>query len=148
MFGFGPVRKKPRQFNYTPRYYDPVKERWEQRRAELRGETLEESKTASEEHAEYVPGQFVRRAREARSMREEEQGSGRKPLKLLPLIVVLLFLFIVAYVLVPRVLDMFSGAKSNVPTQQESGVIEQFDPYAPIQVVPNDYVEPVSGGEE
>ena len=36
MFGFGEVfNRKPRQFNYRPRYYDPEKEARERRRAEL-----------------------------------------------------------------------------------------------------------------
>lgn len=36
MFGFGEVfNRKPRQFKYTPRYYDPEKEARDKRRAEL-----------------------------------------------------------------------------------------------------------------
>ena len=39
---FTPVKKHPNRFNYTPRYYDPVKEAREQRRRELRGERGED----------------------------------------------------------------------------------------------------------
>ena len=43
--------KKPNGFKYTPRFYDPVKEAREQRRRELRGESVET------DNCEYRPGQ-------------------------------------------------------------------------------------------
>lgn len=45
-------KAKPRQFNYNPRYYDPEKERREQRREELLGKRIEEG--------EYQPGDIIR----------------------------------------------------------------------------------------
>ena len=56
---FTPAKKHPNRFNYTPRYYDPVKEEREQRRAELRGERLDES-------GEYTPGKYIKAKSEAR----------------------------------------------------------------------------------
>ena len=47
---FRPHKTKPRQFNYIPRYYDPVKEERNLRRKQLHG-------TSSESDGEeYVPG--------------------------------------------------------------------------------------------
>ena len=40
---FSPHKRHANKFNYTPRYYDPAKEEREQRRAELRGERLDDS---------------------------------------------------------------------------------------------------------
>ena len=42
MLGFTPFKRHANKFNYIPRYYDPEKEAREQRRAELRGERVEE----------------------------------------------------------------------------------------------------------
>ncbi len=56
MLGFGVFRRKPRQFEYRPRYYDPEQEAREQRRRELFGDP------ADEEHKEdYKPGEYIRR---------------------------------------------------------------------------------------
>ena len=51
---FRPHKTKPRQFNYTPRFYDPVKEAFDQRRRELHG-------TSSEtDDLPYSPGDYLR----------------------------------------------------------------------------------------
>ena len=42
MLGFTPFKRHANKFNYIPRYYDPEKEAREQRRAELRGERVED----------------------------------------------------------------------------------------------------------
>ena len=62
MFGFrGVFNRKPRQFEYRPRYYDPEKERREQRRKELLGADYEDRyKSEDEKKAGYVPGKYVR----------------------------------------------------------------------------------------
>lgn len=71
---FRPHKTKPRQFNYTPRYYDPRKEAMEQRRKELHG-------TSSEmDDLPYTPGDYLRTQREARSearAESERSASGR-----------------------------------------------------------------------
>lgn len=65
MFGFGGVfGRKPRQFDYIPRYYDAEQEAREQRKRELLGPDYadkyktEEQKNAEKQH--YVPGAFIR----------------------------------------------------------------------------------------
>ena len=55
--------------------------------------------------------------------------------------VMLLFLFI--YILIPRIasiVDMATDDKTATSTQ-EMREVEEFDPYAPIIIVPNDYQE-------
>ncbi len=65
---FRPHKTKPRQFNYTPRYYDPVKEAFDQRRRELHG-------TSSEtDNLPYQPGDYLRMKKEARRESREEQS--------------------------------------------------------------------------
>ena len=71
---FRPHRSKPRQFNYIPRYYDPVKEEREHRRRELHG-------TSSNDNEPYTPGRYIRTQREARDASRGErtgyEGLGR-----------------------------------------------------------------------
>ena len=69
---FTPVKKHANKFRYIPRYYDPEKERREQRRRELHG-------TSSElDGQEYQPGQYIRTQREARRVAQSSNGGGRK----------------------------------------------------------------------
>ena len=63
---FSPPKKRPNQFNYIPRYYDPEKERREARRRELRGES-------SGDDTPYTPGKYIRTVREARAERKAQQ---------------------------------------------------------------------------
>ena len=114
MLGFTPFKRHPNKFNYIPRYYDPEKEAREQRRAELRGERAEDA------DREYQPGQYIRTQREARDARrsnEEERGRIRVLKMAAGAVLVLLFIYL-----------------------QQVGE-EEFNPYAPIRVVPNDYEE-------
>ena len=68
---FSPVKKHANKFRYIPRYYDPEKERREQRRKELHG-------TSSElDSAEYQPGQYIRTQREARRLSQAERPQRR-----------------------------------------------------------------------
>lgn len=73
MFGFNGFLQKPKKFNYTPRFYDPEKERREQRRRELLGADAvsPDDKTKTE----YTPGQFIRESQMAR------RGYGRRASK-------------------------------------------------------------------
>lgn len=48
--------QKPRQFQYIPRFYDPERERREERRRELLGYGAEPIV-----EGEYTPGQYIRR---------------------------------------------------------------------------------------
>lgn len=135
---FTPVKKRANSFNYIPRYYDPEKERREQRRRELRGESAEDA------GKEYQPGQYLRTVREARNVRREEQrrNSGSGILSKAGLLIIGLLIVVFVYVLYPRLVNIFTMA--NRPAKgvvQQQAEYEEFDPYAPITIVPNDYKE-------
>ena len=134
MLGFTPFKRHPNKFNYIPRYYDPEKEAREQRRAELRGERAEDA------DREYQPGQYIRTQREARDARrsnEEERGRIRVLKMAAGAVLVLLFI----YLLYPKLADVFLRAGSPAAPVRTEQAAEEFDPYAPITVVPNDYQE-------
>ncbi len=133
MIGFKPVKKHPNRFTYLPRYYDPEAERRDDRRAELRGER------AADADKEYTPGQYIRTQREAREARrraEQSRNEGRNWVTL----VIGAILVLVAWFMVPRILDAFATAQRQQSAPKTSWQ-EEFDPYAPITVVPNDYEE-------
>ncbi len=134
---FTPYKRHANKFNYTPRYYDPDKEERERRRQELRGERLDNS-------GEYTPGKYIQAKRDARLSRAAEQTSSngnRMRMWALGVGVMLLFLFI--YILIPRIASIVDMATTDNSAQstQEVREVEEFDPYAPIIIVPNDYQE-------
>lgn len=140
---FSPYKRHANSFNYTPRYYDPAKEAREQRRAELRGER-------SDDNGEYTPGKYIKAKREARDLkREQEAKKGRsdKQMKMWTMVVALMLIVALVYILVPRLGAIFEMATTNssAPAQKEferqQQEIEEFDPYAPLIIVPNDYQE-------
>ncbi len=133
MAGFTPFKRHANQFKYIPRYYDPQKEAMEQRRAELRGERLDDS------DQEYKPGQYIRRKSAAR-MDRKRQSSSRRILVSIGVIVVVAYLGSLLYA---KIIDMFGltdGVRSESVITPNSE-FEEFDPYAPIVIVPNDYEE-------
>ncbi|MBQ8367255.1 MAG: hypothetical protein IJX40_05910 [Alistipes sp.] len=65
---FRPPKTKPRQFNYIPRHYDPVKEERDRRRRELHG-------TSAMDDEPYTPGKYIRTQREARDASSGDRGS-------------------------------------------------------------------------
>lgn len=67
--------RKPRQFEYRPRYYDPDKEAWEQRQKELFGE---EETLTPEDKENYRPGQYVEQLRFRRGIMAERQRSAKR----------------------------------------------------------------------
>ena len=89
---FRPHKRHPRQFNYVPRYYDPVKEERDRRRRELHG-------TSSADDGEYVPGKYIRTQREARDASSGERGAMSGIWQYLAIAVVLAF---VVLIFVPR----------------------------------------------
>lgn len=128
---FAPHKKHANRFNYIPRYYDPEREAREQRRAELCGQRLDDD-------TEYVPGKYIRTQREARAARkaqDQDRGRGRM-LRLIMLLVAILFLL---GVLVPGLTSLFTHTKRSPMTVEE--YYGDFDPSAPITIVPNDYQE-------
>ncbi len=139
---FSPHKRHANKFNYIPRYYDPAKEERERRRAELRGE-----RRVDEKSGEYEPGQYIRakrEAREARMAQEKKQNSSDKRMKMWTMGVGLILLALFIYVLVPRLGAIFEMATSNNNTkqmEQQMKEYEEFNPYAPIVIVPNDYQE-------
>ena len=131
---FSPPKKRPNQFNYIPRYYDPEKERREQRRRELRGE-------GGNDDTPYTPGKYIRTVREARAERKSQQKSNGTPRALM--VFGIAIIIIVAYMLVPRIVNIITlaGKKSDPTTDQAEFENEVFNPYTPITIVPNDYTE-------
>lgn len=137
---FSPYKRHANSFSYTPRYYDPEKEAREQRRAEMKGERLDDG-------GEYTPGKYIRAKREARDLRREQEskkGNSDKRMKMWTMGVAVILLVTLIYMLIPRLGAIFqmaitdSSAKKYEQQQQE---VEAFDPYAPLIIVPNDYQE-------
>ena len=134
MLGLTPFKRHANKFNYIPRYYDPVKEAREQRRAELRGERAEDA------NREYTPGQYIRTQRDARAARRA--GTGRKGQgRVLKLIVAAALLLLVISLIYPKLADAFLSMRPQPAPVQTEQAAEEFNPYAPITVVPNDYQE-------
>lgn len=140
---FSPHKRHANQFNYTPRYYDPAKEERELRRAELRGERRPDEKKSEE----YEPGQYIRakrEAREARLVKEKQQSRSDKRMNMWVMGAGLILLALFIYALVPRIAAIFEMAKSDSSTVLEERQMQEykeFNPYAPIVIVPNDYQE-------
>lgn len=140
---FSPHKRHANQFNYTPRYYDPAKEERELRRGELRGERRPDEKKSEE----YEPGQYIRakrEAREARLVKEKQQSRSDKRMNMWVMGAGLILLALFIYALVPRIAAIFEMAKSDSSTVLEERQMQEykeFNPYAPIVIVPNDYQE-------
>ena len=144
MLGFTPFKKHANKFSYTPRYYDPEKERRAQRRAELRGERPEGAE------GDYEPGQYIRTAYAARAARREEERAAHSKKRVgLLLAGVLLILFFSA-VVYPRIMALVNDAgrgAASVEAERRnpagpldySGISDEEWREIPITVVPNDY---------
>jgi hypothetical protein len=137
---FSPYKRHANDFNYTPRYYDPEKEAREQRRAELRGERIDDD-------GEYTPGKYIRAKREARDLRREKEakkGNTEKRMKMWTMGVALMLLAALIYMLLPRlgaIFEMATTDSSSKKFELQPQEVEAFDPYAPLIIVPNDYQE-------
>lgn len=76
MFGIGQsIRRKPRQFSYNPRYYDPEEEARNQRRIELGHQPLEKEDKVAKEHK---PGDLLRARSQQRMQKAERELAARK----------------------------------------------------------------------
>lgn len=135
MLGFTPFKKHANKFNYIPRFYNPEKEAREQRRAELRGER------SQQEHEEYRPGQYIRTQRDARDARRAKEGDEAQG-RLWKMLLIAVIVILVIYMLYPRLMNLFISREQRPP--QTTVVEEEFNPYTPITIVPNDYEEPMS----
>lgn len=138
---FSPYKRHANSFNYTPRYYDPAKEAREQRRAELRGERVQDE-------GEYTPGKYIRAKREARDLRRQQEAAknkSEKRMKMWTMCVAVLLLAVLVYMLIPRIGAIFEMATTDSSVQKEferqEQQVKEFDPYAPLIIVPNDYEE-------
>lgn len=143
---FGPYKKRANAFNYIPRYYDPEKEAREMRRAEMRGERLDDE-------SEYAPGKYIRTQREARAARREQENKGQ--MHVWKLIGGAVFILLVIYILYPKLAEIFVKAVNNPASGQEivegnavrrngmdqSGVTDVEWSEQAITIVPNDYQE-------
>ena len=133
MLGFSPYKKHANKFNYIPRYYDPEKEAREKRRAELCGER-------SDDNSQYRPGNDLRTQRAARQARRAgEAGNGH--MRLLKMAVIAALIIVFVYLLYPRLVGLFVSASKQGGKSDMELMYGDFDPTAPITVVPNDYVE-------
>ena len=114
---FSPIKKHANQFRYTPHYYDPEKERRDQRRKELCG-------TSSHDDGEYVPGQYIRTQREARRLAREnsKKQRSRRPATLLLL---LAGFAIVAVILYPRLVSYKVHKQANTTHLQDEIVLRR-----------------------
>ncbi len=141
---FTPFKRHAKKFNYIPRYYDPAKEAREQRRAELRG-VRSDDKEQGKDKGEYKPGKYIRTQRAARSERLKDSGSDRKSKLWMTVLGIAAFAYmgmmlynklVEMFVPSPERTERYSPAGQNKRAMRE---FEEFDPYAPITIVPNDY---------
>lgn len=131
---FRPHKTKPRQFNYIPRHYDPVKEEREQRRRELHGTSTED------DEQEYVPGKYIRTQREARdAAREGENATRNTKIRNTAIMAVMICLF--ALIIVPRFVDFFYMARD----EREASMEEQEMKRKQLEFI--EYIEGVDGIE-
>lgn len=132
---FRPHKTKPRQFNYIPRHYDPVKEEREQRRRELHGTSTED------DEQEYVPGKYIRTQREARdAAREGENATRNTKIRNTAIMAVMICLF--ALIIVPRFVDFFYMARD----EREASMEEQEMKRKQLEFI--EYIEGVDGIED
>lgn len=130
---FTPYKKSANRFNYIPRFYDPVKEAREQRRRELRGESVE-----TDNAAEYTPGMYLRTQRDARAERRSATAGRTSKSSGIVVVAMVALLCLFVYMLYPRIIGLLSAGSSQRMVQPSA---EEFNPYAPIVIVPNDYQE-------
>ena len=105
---FRPHKTKPRQFNYIPRHYDPVKEERDRRRRELHG-------TSTQDDQEYTPGKYIRTQREARDASRGER-TGYEGLGRIAAIAIVMVLAILIFI--PRFMRFVERANEEKLIQQ------------------------------
>ena len=132
---FSPPKKHANKFNYIPRFYDPEKDRREQRRRELRGQSADDD-------TPYAPGKYIRTVREARAERKAQQKANSGTPRALMVFGVAIII-IIAYMLVPRIVNIITMAnsKSNPVVEQAELDNSSFNPYTTRTIVPTDYQE-------
>ncbi len=131
MNGFKPYKRRANEFKFIPRFYDPQKEERDRRRAELRG-----SRPEGATEGDYVPGEYIRRQRDARA--ERSRGKRQKGSSM-SMIMIFAVVVLVGYMLLPRIIAAFVSAGTTTEKVKPVDEYKEFDPYAPIRIVPNDY---------
>lgn len=104
---FRPHKSKPRQFNYIPRHYDPVKEERELRRKELHGTSTED------DYEDYVPGKYIRTQREAREIARESENKSSTVSKMRNMMIIGGIVVIFALIIMPRIVNFAEMAKEE-----------------------------------
>ena len=131
---FRPHKTKPRQFNYIPRYYNPVMDERNERRKQLHGT----SKLSDTE--EYTPGKYVRTQREARdAVRESEHGAGISKLRGLVVVAVVIGLGILW--LMPRIMEFVIKADEEKRGVNKTQRAETQDEVFPIEFIYNESID-------
>lgn len=113
---FRPHKSKPRQFNYIPRYYDPLKEERDRRRRELHGTSL------AQDSEPYTPGKYIRTQRDARDASRGER-SGYEGLGRIAAIAIVMVLAMLIFI--PRFMRFVERANEEKLLQQGGAVAGQ-----------------------
>lgn len=90
-FGFFSKREH-KVFNYKPRYYDPKKEEWERRKAELKVSDKDEDKGKKDI---YVPGTYAKGSLTGGRYKKTKEGS--KIPSIIAILSLILFFVILIY---------------------------------------------------
>lgn len=135
---FRPPKTKPRQFNYIPRFYDPVKEERDRRRRELHGTSTDD------DNEEYTPGRYIRTQREARdAAREARADKGTR--KIMRLVVIAAVVVVAALMLYPRIISFAERANDEKMARQmvEEGVVGELDSLSTPTITLHEMVEDI-----
>ncbi|MBO5855485.1 MAG: hypothetical protein J6Q62_02350 [Alistipes sp.] len=112
---FRPHKRHPRQFNYVPRYFNPVKEERDRRRRELHG-------TSSEtDNEEYIPGKYIRTQREAR---DASRGESNPMAGVVQYLVIALVLGFAMLIFLPRLMRFVERANEEKLAAQQTSEVE------------------------
>lgn len=97
MLGVSFFRRKPRQFNYSPRYYDAEAEAREERKRLILGEDYDKDYKADDKG--YTPGKYIRRAQVHR-MKGNVSTKDKGRNIMVRLIIFIVLLLIAAYYII------------------------------------------------
>ena len=131
---FRPHKTKPRQFNYIPRYYDPVLNERNERRKQLHGTSKEN------DDQEYTPGKYIRTQRQARdASRESERGAGLSKLRGLVIIAIVIGLGMLW--LLPRIMDFVIMADAEKRGESVTKDSDAENEIYPLEFVINESID-------
>jgi predicted nucleic acid-binding Zn ribbon protein len=91
-------QRKPKEFNYIPRNYDPTKEAREQRKKEVLGERYKAPGENDKPTTEYVPGSYLREHVQVRRSERKGEIIKRHKRAAMPIMVVLVALVVLLFV--------------------------------------------------